>query len=144
MRSPGFSLAFMIKFGYNARCHLLNEPALSEYKTRSWAEAVQPSANLCYVRPFPGLLSSFFFRRLKEVRRNTRLRLVFVPTFLLALAAYCVLNTRREYYFLYFPLFLSLILFSYEKEVILRYIWKVYLPRDLQIIPWPSPMQHKC
>ena len=24
MRSPGFSLAFMIKFGYNARCHLLN------------------------------------------------------------------------------------------------------------------------
>ena len=144
MRSPGFSLAFMIKFGYNARCHLLNEPALSEYKTRSWAEAVQPSANLCYVRPFPGFLSRFFFVNWKKCGGTLDFVSCLSPRFFLALAAYCVLNTRREYYFLYFPLFLSLILFSYEKEVILRYIWKVYLPRDLQIIPWPSPMQHKC
>lgn len=29
----------IIKFGYNARCHLLKEYALSEYKAQSWAKA---------------------------------------------------------------------------------------------------------
>ena len=31
---------------YNAPCHWLEERALSEYKTRSWAKAVTSSANL--------------------------------------------------------------------------------------------------
>ena len=42
---------FMIKFGYNARCHWLKERVPSEYKTRS--RAVTPFANLYCVRPFP-------------------------------------------------------------------------------------------
>ena len=42
------------------RCHWLKEPALWEYGAKSWAKAVTPSAKLYYVRPFPGLLSSFF------------------------------------------------------------------------------------
>ena len=51
----------MIKFGCNARCHWFKKRALSEYKAKSWAKAVTPPAKLCYVRLFPGLLSSFFF-----------------------------------------------------------------------------------
>ena len=44
----------------NARCHRLKERALWEYRAKSWAKAFTPSAKLCYVRPFPGLLFSFF------------------------------------------------------------------------------------
>ena len=40
-------------------CHRLKERALPEYKTRSWAKAVTPSANLYFVRQFPELLFSF-------------------------------------------------------------------------------------
>ena len=40
--------------------HWLKERALSEYITRSYkAKAVTISANMSYVQPFPGLLSSF-------------------------------------------------------------------------------------
>ena len=40
--------------------HWLKERALSEYITRSYkAKAVTISANMNYVQPFPGLLSSF-------------------------------------------------------------------------------------
>lgn len=53
-------MSFGYKFGYNARCHWLKECALSEYITWSYkAKAVTISANLNYVQPFPGLLSSF-------------------------------------------------------------------------------------
>ena len=50
----------IIKFGYDVRFHWLIERAESEYKTRSWAKAVTPSANFYYVRPFSGLLYRFF------------------------------------------------------------------------------------
>ena len=46
--------------GYNLRCHCLKERALSEYKAQSWAKVVTPSPKLHYVRPFPGLLSSYY------------------------------------------------------------------------------------
>ena len=50
----------IIKFGCDVRFHWLIERAESEYKTRSWAKAVTPSANFYYVRPFSGLLYRFF------------------------------------------------------------------------------------
>ena len=50
----------MINLGRNARCHWLKKRALSEYKAKSWGKAVTPPAKLYYVRPFPGLLCSFF------------------------------------------------------------------------------------
>ena len=53
-------LYIIIKFGYDVRFHWLIERAESEYKTRSWAKAVTPSANFYYVRPFSGLLYRFF------------------------------------------------------------------------------------
>ena len=51
----------IIKFGYNTYCHWLKERALWDYRAWNWAKAVTPSAKLYYVRPFPGLLSSFSF-----------------------------------------------------------------------------------
>ena len=42
------------------RFHWLIKRAESEYKSRSWAKAVTPSANFYYVRPFSGLLYRFF------------------------------------------------------------------------------------
>ena len=52
---------FMKNFGYEVlEYHWLKERALSEYITWSYkAKAVTISANLNYVQPFPGLLSSF-------------------------------------------------------------------------------------
>ena len=47
------SLEFIIKFGYNARCHWFAEQSL--------AKTVTPSANLYNIRPFSGRHSSFFF-----------------------------------------------------------------------------------
>ena len=61
---------FKIKLGYNARCHWLKERALLEYKTWSWAFTL--SAKLYYVRPFPRLLSSFFYCQLKGKFCNKR------------------------------------------------------------------------
>ena len=48
----------MINFGYNGHCHSLEERGLSEYKTRSWAKAATPPANLCNDQPLPRLLQS--------------------------------------------------------------------------------------
>ena len=51
----------MKNFGYEVlEYHWLKERALSEYITWSFkAKAVTISANMNYVQPFPGLLSSF-------------------------------------------------------------------------------------
>ena len=44
--------------------------ALSEYKTRSWAYTLMPSANFYYTRPLSGLLSSFFSLIEGEIRNK--------------------------------------------------------------------------
>lgn len=44
----------------NARCHLLKEYALSEYKAQSWAKAVMPFVKLYYIWPILNSTLAFF------------------------------------------------------------------------------------
>ena len=62
-----------MKFGYNAGSLWSEESALSGYK--HGAKAVTPSANLYFVRPFPGLFSSLFSLIESEIPEQARRQL---------------------------------------------------------------------
>ena len=51
---------FIIIVWISRALSLVERACCERARAQSWATAVKPSANLNYVRPFPGLFSSFF------------------------------------------------------------------------------------